>query len=131
MLPSEVAVSLPTAPAPVNRRGRSRPRRPAGPSTRLPVEGGCYAPVVSRRMSAPGPIDPTRTLTLSSSGGTTLHAEVDEEVRDLVGRRVDLGVRQAEVAEHQRLALGVSAGGVLEEDREVVHGGLPPGRAYG
>lgn len=27
-------------------------------------------------MTAPGPIDPTRTLTLSSSGGTTLHAEV-------------------------------------------------------
>ena len=27
-------------------------------------------------MSSPGPIDPTRTLTLPSSGGTTLHAEV-------------------------------------------------------
>jgi alpha-beta hydrolase superfamily lysophospholipase len=27
-------------------------------------------------MSSPGPIDPTRTLNLSSSGGTTLHAEV-------------------------------------------------------
>ena len=51
-----------------------------------------------------------------------LDAALHEQVRDLVGGGVDLCVGQAGVTEHQRIAVGIAAGGVLEQDGEIQHG---------
>ena len=51
-----------------------------------------------------------------------LDAALDEQVGDLVGGAVDLGVGQPGVAEDHRLAVAVASGGVFEERGEVRHG---------
>ena len=42
-------------------------------------------------------------------------AAADKQVRDLVGEGVQALVVEADVAQHDRVAVGVAAGGVLEE----------------